>query len=226
MMYHPDQKRQAKALKNLYEYNVPFFIYEKEFGGDQEHNVRNAILDEHIEKDYVITLDSDEIILPKDLKVLLKIMETKEYDVGVCGILDYLSKDSVIEPKRDHQPIIFTKPSKRFYSNRCIMLPEKYAKVPIDIHHFGYLINIKWKIHWYDRFDQIEKRKMEKLLESPTRPIEAGPEINRFIKAIQSGLMKEAAHGPAHKLHHIDWALSAIESQLRLFNKQVSLNAS
>ncbi len=45
--------------------------------------------------------------------------------------------------------------------------------------------------------------------------------ISRFIKTIQEGLMTEGHHRPAHKLHYIDWALSAIDVQLRMFNKQL-----
>jgi hypothetical protein len=33
--------------------------------------------------------------------------------------------------------------------------------------------------------------------------------------------MEESHHQPAHKLHYIDWALSAIDVQLRLFNKEI-----
>jgi hypothetical protein len=52
--------------------------------------------------------------------------------------------------------------------------------------------------------------------------------IIRFVKTVQDGLMNEGHHQPAHKLHYIDWALSAIDVQLRMFNKQLkkSLNAS
>jgi hypothetical protein len=33
--------------------------------------------------------------------------------------------------------------------------------------------------------------------------------------------MQEGHHKPAHTLHYIDWVLSAIEVQLRMFNKQL-----
>ncbi|MHC4603723.1 MAG: hypothetical protein ACYS6W_10390 [Planctomycetota bacterium] len=33
--------------------------------------------------------------------------------------------------------------------------------------------------------------------------------------------MSEAHRRPAHKLHYIDWALSAADVQLRMFNKQL-----
>ncbi len=45
--------------------------------------------------------------------------------------------------------------------------------------------------------------------------------ISRFIKTVQEGLMNEGHHRPAHKLHYIDWVLSALDVQLRLFNQQL-----
>ena len=45
--------------------------------------------------------------------------------------------------------------------------------------------------------------------------------ISRFVKTVQQGLMNEGHHRPAHKLHYIDWALSAIDVQLRMFNKHL-----
>jgi len=42
-----------------------------------------------------------------------------------------------------------------------------------------------------------------------------------FIKTVQHGLMNERHRRAAHKLHYIDWALSAIDIQLRMFNKQL-----
>ena len=43
--------------------------------------------------------------------------------------------------------------------------------------------------------------------------------ISKFVKTIQEGLMSEGHHQPAHKLHYIDWVLSAIDVQLRMFNQ-------
>jgi hypothetical protein len=42
----------------------------------------------------------------------------------------------------------------------------------------------------------------------------------RFLDAIREGLMQEAHHKPYHKAHYIDWALGAIDMQIRLFNKK------
>ena len=45
--------------------------------------------------------------------------------------------------------------------------------------------------------------------------------ISRFIDTVQDGLMNEGHRRPVHKLHYIDWAIGAIDVQLRMFNKQL-----
>jgi gamma-glutamylcyclotransferase (GGCT)/AIG2-like uncharacterized protein YtfP len=43
----------------------------------------------------------------------------------------------------------------------------------------------------------------------------------RFLDTVREGLMNEAHYKPAHKPHYIEWAIGAIDVQLRLFNKQI-----
>jgi len=45
--------------------------------------------------------------------------------------------------------------------------------------------------------------------------------ISKFLNTVRDGLMSEAHRRPAHNLHYIDWALNAIDVQLRKFNKQL-----
>jgi hypothetical protein len=45
--------------------------------------------------------------------------------------------------------------------------------------------------------------------------------ILRFLDTVHRGLMNERHRRPAHRLHYIDYAVSAIEAQLRQFNEQV-----
>ena len=47
------------------------------------------------------------------------------------------------------------------------------------------------------------------------------PHQGRFLDAIYDGLMNEAHRRPYHKLHYIDWALGAIDLQIRMFNKKI-----
>jgi len=73
------------------------------------------------------------------------------------------------------------------------------------------------------------QQQYEDLKKWAAEPTEISPQtISNFVKTVQDGLMKERHHRPAHKLHYIDWAISAIDVQLRMFNKQIkkSLNAS
>jgi hypothetical protein len=66
------------------------------------------------------------------------------------------------------------------------------------------------------------RREYEELKNWAAEPTEISRQtISEFIKIVQQGLMSEAHHRPVHKLHYIDWALSAIDVQLRMFNKQV-----
>ena len=66
------------------------------------------------------------------------------------------------------------------------------------------------------------RRQYEELKEWGQEPTEISRRTRgRFLQAIQKGLMDEANGKPYHKLHYIDWALGAIDIQLRLFNKQI-----
>jgi len=66
------------------------------------------------------------------------------------------------------------------------------------------------------------RQQYEELKTWAAEPTEITPQtISKFLSTVQSGLMKEGHRRPAHKLHYIDWALSAIDVQLRMFNKQL-----
>jgi gamma-glutamylcyclotransferase (GGCT)/AIG2-like uncharacterized protein YtfP len=66
------------------------------------------------------------------------------------------------------------------------------------------------------------RREYEELKSWAAEPTEISRQtISEFIETLQQGLMSEAHRRPVHKLHYIDWALSAIDVQLRMFNKQV-----
>jgi gamma-glutamylcyclotransferase (GGCT)/AIG2-like uncharacterized protein YtfP len=71
------------------------------------------------------------------------------------------------------------------------------------------------------------RQQYEELKKWATEPTEISPQtISKFLKTVQSGLMNEMHRRPAHKLYYIDWALSAIDVQLRMFNKQLRKSVS
>ncbi|MHC4070559.1 MAG: gamma-glutamylcyclotransferase family protein [Planctomycetota bacterium] len=66
------------------------------------------------------------------------------------------------------------------------------------------------------------QRQYEQLKKWAAEPTEISRQtINRFVRTVRYGLMNEGHHRPVHRLHYIDWILSAIETQLRTFNGQL-----
>ena len=66
------------------------------------------------------------------------------------------------------------------------------------------------------------QKEYEQLKTWAAEPNEISPQvIGSFLKTIRNGLMNEGHRRPAHKLHYINWALSAIKAQLHEFNKNI-----
>ncbi|MHC4642141.1 MAG: gamma-glutamylcyclotransferase [Planctomycetota bacterium] len=66
------------------------------------------------------------------------------------------------------------------------------------------------------------RQQYEELKQWAAEPVPIGHKtISKFLNTVQDGLTNEAHRRPAHKLHYIDWALNAIDVQLRTFNKQL-----
>ena len=64
------------------------------------------------------------------------------------------------------------------------------------------------------------------LKEWSARPTEISRRTKgRFLDTIHEGLMHEAHNRPYHKQHYIEWAIGAIDLQIRLFNKQLAETA-
>ena len=72
------------------------------------------------------------------------------------------------------------------------------------------------------RGNRVLQRQYEQLKKWAAEPTEISRQtINRFVRTVRYGLMNEGHHRPVHRLHYIDWILSAIEAQLRTFNEQL-----
>jgi len=70
-------------------------------------------------------------------------------------------------------------------------------------------------------------RQYQHLKEWAVHPTEIGSRtISRFVDAVRRGLLNERHFRPVHKLHYIDWALSAIDRQLKTFNHEVRESSS
>jgi len=66
------------------------------------------------------------------------------------------------------------------------------------------------------------RQQYEELKKWALKPAKIGKHtINRFVGTVHDGLMNERRGRPAHKLHYIDWAVSAIDMQLQIFNMEI-----
>ena len=66
------------------------------------------------------------------------------------------------------------------------------------------------------------REEYQELKKWASKPTQISPQtIRKFINTINEGLMNERHRRPAHELHYIDWVLSAIDVQLRMFNQQL-----
>jgi len=66
------------------------------------------------------------------------------------------------------------------------------------------------------------QKQYESLKQWALEPAEISPKsINKFLRTVKEGLMNEGHHRPVHTLHYINWVIGAIETQLRMFNKQL-----
>ncbi|MHC4131389.1 MAG: gamma-glutamylcyclotransferase family protein [Planctomycetota bacterium] len=64
-----------------------------------------------------------------------------------------------------------------------------------------------------------EYEELKKWAEEPTQISQQT--IARFIAVVHDGLMNEGVRQPVQKLHYIEWALSALDVRLRMFNKEL-----
>ncbi|MGD9110166.1 MAG: gamma-glutamylcyclotransferase [Phycisphaerales bacterium] len=66
------------------------------------------------------------------------------------------------------------------------------------------------------------RREYKELKRWAAEPTEISPQaISIFIKTVREGLMTERHHNPSHRLYYIDWAVGAIDTQLRMFNQKI-----
>jgi hypothetical protein len=69
---------------------------------------------------------------------------------------------------------------------------------------------------------QTLRSEYDELKKWSTNPSEISDQtLNKFLETVQSGLAAEGHRRTYHELHYIDWALSAIETQLKLFNREI-----
>lgn len=70
------------------------------------------------------------------------------------------------------------------------------------------------------RTDPALRRQYQQVKQWAAEPTQiSSPIMGRFLNTVQKGLLTERHRRPAHTRHYIEWALSSIAIQLRLFNQ-------
>jgi hypothetical protein len=152
------------------------------------------------------------------------------------------------EIEQDHygqEELVFARTSKRKYKlGSSEPLEDKPMKKPVYVHQYKF-IRLDSRANYeplilalkglqlainpgdYLTAEQLASSRRlrndyEELKEWAANPKEISRTTkDRFLDIIHSGLMNEKGRKPYHKLHYIDWAIGAIDLQIRLFNKQI-----
>lgn len=183
MLFHPAHDFQVSVVSKYYEdlgYRVRKI--EADFHKKPEHEYRNDFFTMHPTEDYILHIDSDEIILPNDMKTLVSSLLGD--NVYRTSIIDYHEEMRVIDPLRPHKPIVAVKKGTKFFHNRNT---EEFGKVlPISIHHLGYLPRIMdWKIQNYLKRNEIhELGNCALIRNSATASYDTPPEVLAVMEAL------------------------------------------
>ena len=149
-----------------------------------------------------------------------------------------------IERNKYGEELIFARTSKRRPHMAEDTLQRKEVKKPVHVHQYKFIrlekranyeplimalkgIQLSMNPADYLTAQQLAasrrlRNEYEELKEWAANPTPIARTTKaRFLDAIYDGLMHEAHNHPYHKLHYIDWALGAIDLQIRLFNQRI-----
>jgi gamma-glutamylcyclotransferase (GGCT)/AIG2-like uncharacterized protein YtfP len=149
-----------------------------------------------------------------------------------------------IERNKYGEELIFARTSKRRPNLTNDVTESKDTKKPVFIHQYKFIrlekranyeplimalkgLQIAMNPADYLTADQLAasrrlRHEYEDLKEWAANPTPiARTTKGRFLDAVYDGLMHEAHNRPYHKRHYIDWALGAIDLQIRLFNQRI-----
>jgi len=149
-----------------------------------------------------------------------------------------------IERNKYGEELMFARSSKRRPHMTGDVTESKDTKRPVSIHQYKFIrlekranyeplimalkgLQIAMNPADYLTTDQLAasrrlRNEYEELKAWAANPIPIARTTKaRFLDAIYDGLMHEAHNQPYHKLHYIDWALGAVDLQIRLFNQRI-----
>jgi hypothetical protein len=190
MLFKFAHTHQKEIVKRYYN-SIGLEVMDREcdFLVTKEEDARNSYFDS--DADWLLTLDSDEILLKEDIDKLKDTIDKNEHSIFRCNIIDYVGVDKIIE-KRTHTPVICVKnPVKyklkyRFTDKRCLFdCDREMTTLDITLHHLGYLGNCQEKINTYmERKEFAEVAVVKRIVKAKGEYYKAPDIVNEIIVKI------------------------------------------
>jgi hypothetical protein len=168
-----------EAVKKQFPYES--YVLARDFQEVPEEDVRNEILENLREFDYVFTVDGDEFILKKDQEKLLDL--AKGHDAVFIPVINYTPDLKHRHKMSDHKPVVLVDPKKvEFYDGRCLRYTKPLVVEDVYLHHLGFTYNSTkrdWKKSRY--WNKRNPKEYEQILNSEIEECELTEEIRSLI---------------------------------------------
>jgi gamma-glutamylcyclotransferase (GGCT)/AIG2-like uncharacterized protein YtfP len=178
------------------------------------------------------------------VKCLLLLGGGLEQNAGGGLWISRVANDEIIQ--RDYgEELVFARTSKRrWYLGGDEIADKIPAQVTTDVQQYKFIrlaghtsyeplimclkgLQLEYNPADYLSVEQLKssgglRREYEELKKWAVEPTQvSAATISKFVNVMKSGLMNERHHQAAHKLHYIDWAVSAVAIQLRMVNAKL-----
>jgi hypothetical protein len=178
------------------------------------------------------------------VKCLLLLGGGLEQNAGGGLWISRIANDEIIQ--RDYgEELVFARTSKRrWYLGGDEIADKIPAQVTTDVQQYKFIrlaghtsyeplimclkgLQLEYNPADYLSVEQLKssgglRREYEELKKWSIEPAQvSAATISKFVNVMKSGLMNERHHQAAHKLHYIDWAVSAVAMQLRMVNAKL-----
>lgn len=186
MLYHPAHRKQMEAVKAYYRTRGHLVdTVEADFAKKPEAEYRNDFFVRNT-CEWMVHLDSDEIILPLGLLRIEQAMKETEGKALRASIIDYVSDYEVAVPPRPYNPIVAVRIGTQFTVNRNIAAKVESEVIEAEIHHLGYVDRVlDWKIRNYIARNEIHELGNCNIMRSSERKaVEVPLEVQEVMKQL------------------------------------------
>ena len=181
ILSHPKEMPQTNVVAEYYRQFGPVSIAQCDFTKAKEEVCRNTAYGKYKEYDYILCVDSDEIITYNDMVKLYLDMENVGHEAYCATFWYYLNPTTIKFPPHPYKPVIAIKPSVKFVDKRLFTASETYV-APLNVHHLYFIHDQQWRDGEYKKRGIFES---EKLYASGTKIIDPPQEVKDILKKLE-----------------------------------------